>query len=77
MRRWIETWAAFPKASVDGAVALEAVQVAERFQTSHFEAPIRAAAKSMGCGTVYSEDLSEGKVRLPRVSTNPGQAHIS
>ena len=60
-RRWIETWLAFPMAAVDGALVLEAVQIAERFQTSHFDAQILAAAKRMGCTTVYSEDLNHGQ----------------
>ena len=60
-RRWVETWMAFPMAAVDGALVLEAVQIAERFQTSHFDAQILAAAKRMGCVTVYSEDLNHGQ----------------
>ena len=60
-RRWIETWMAFPMAAVDGTLVLEAVQIAERFQTSHFDAQILAAAKRMGCATVYSEDLNHGQ----------------
>ena len=57
-RRWIETWMAFPMAAVDGALVVEAVQIAERFQTSHYDAQILAAAQRMGCATVYSEDLN-------------------
>ena len=60
-RRWVETWMAFPMAAVDGALVLEAVQIAERFQISHFDAQILAAAKRMGCATVYSEDLNHGQ----------------
>ena len=60
-RRWIETWMAFPMAAVDGALVLEAAHIGERFQTSHFDAQILAAAKRMGCTKVYSEDLSHGQ----------------
>lgn len=60
-RRWLETWLAFPMTAVDGALVLEAVQIAERFQTSHYDAQILAAAKRMGCATVYSEDLNHGQ----------------
>ena len=56
-RRWVETWMAFPMAPVDGPLVLEAVQISDRFQTSHFDAQILAAAKRMGCARVYSEDL--------------------
>ena len=59
-RSWIETWMAFPMAAVDGALVLDAVAIAERFQTSHFDAQILAAAKRLGCATVYSEDLNHG-----------------
>jgi predicted nucleic acid-binding protein len=60
-RRWVETWMAFPMVAVDGALVLEAVDIAERFQTSHFDAQILAAAKRMGCATLYSEDLNHGQ----------------
>ena len=46
---------------VDGALVLEAVQISDRFQTSHFDAQILAAAKRMGCATLYSEDLNHGQ----------------
>jgi predicted nucleic acid-binding protein len=52
---------AFPMAAVDGVLVPEAVQVAERFRTSHFDSQIIAAAKRMGCATVYSEDLNHGQ----------------
>jgi predicted nucleic acid-binding protein len=60
-RRWIETWMAFPMTAVDGPLVLEAVQIAERFQIGHFDAQILAAAKRIGCATVYSEDLNSGQ----------------
>lgn len=60
-RRWIQTWMAFPMAVVDGTLVLEAVAIAEQFQTSHFDAQILAAAKRMGCAIVYSEDLNDGQ----------------
>lgn len=60
-RRWIETWMAFPMVAIDGALVLEALQLAERFQTSHFDAQILAAAKRLDCATLYSEDLNHGQ----------------
>ena len=51
-RRWIEIWMAFPMAAVDGSLVLEAVEIAERFQTSYFDAQVVAAAKRMGCATL-------------------------
>lgn len=52
---------AFSMVAVDGPLVLEAVQIAERFQTSHFDAQLLAAAKRMGCATVYSEDLNHNQ----------------
>jgi predicted nucleic acid-binding protein len=60
-RRWVELWMAFPMTAVDGALVLAAVDIAERFQLSHFDAQILAAAQRMGCATVYSEDLNHGQ----------------
>ena len=57
----IETWMAFPMAAVAGAMVIDAVQIGERFQISHFDAQILAAAKRLGCTTVYSEDLNHGQ----------------
>jgi predicted nucleic acid-binding protein len=60
-RRWVELWMAFPMAVVDGALVLAALDIAERFQLSHFDAQILAAAQRMGCVTVYSEDMNHGQ----------------
>lgn len=60
-RRWVELWMAFPMSAVDGPLVLAAMSIAERFQLSHFDAQILAAAQRMGCATVYSEDLNHGQ----------------
>jgi len=60
-RGWIEVWMAFSMVSIDGMLVLEALAISERFQISHFDAQILAAAKRMGCVTVYSEDLNHGQ----------------
>ena len=46
---------------LDGLLVLEALLIAERYQTSHFDAQILAAAQRLGCHTVYSEDLNHGQ----------------
>src|SRR5688572_29465197 len=60
-RQWVQLWMAFPMCVVDGSLVLEAVEVSERFQISHFDAQIVGAAKRMGCAILYSEDLSRGQ----------------
>ena len=39
----------------------EATRIQQRFQISYWDAAIVAAAKRLNCGTLYSEDLSEGQ----------------
>jgi len=40
---------------------MEAVELRQRFQISYWDAAIIAAAKQMGCPTLYSEDLNAGQ----------------
>mgnify|MGYP000910465941 CR=1 FL=1 len=48
----------FPVCPITRELVLEAVNLRQRFQISYWDAAIIAAAKRMGCGTVYSEDLN-------------------
>jgi hypothetical protein len=56
--RWIDTWLAFPMAPVDE----DALSMAQRWQISYFDAQIVAAARRLGCATMYTEDLNNGQV---------------
>jgi len=58
---WINTWLAFPLSPIDGAIVKEAIRLAGRFQISYFDAQIVAAAKTLGCRTLYTEDLNDGQ----------------
>jgi predicted nucleic acid-binding protein len=40
---------------------LEAIDIKQRFGISYWDAAIIAAAKQMGCSTIYSEDLNAGQ----------------
>jgi predicted nucleic acid-binding protein len=40
---------------------IAAVQIRRRFQVSHWDATIIAAALELGCTTLYSEDLNRGQ----------------
>jgi predicted nucleic acid-binding protein len=40
---------------------LASVQIRRRFQVSHWDATIIAAALELGCTTLYSEDLNHGQ----------------
>lgn len=57
----VETWLAFPTLDVTPALFRSAVDIQQRFQLSYWDAAILAAAKQMGCATVYSEDMNAGQ----------------
>ena len=42
-------------------LVIAAVQIRRRFQVSHWDATIIAAALKLGCTTLYSEDLNHGQ----------------
>ena len=42
-------------------LVIAAVEIRRRFQVSHWDATILAAAQELGCKTLYSEDLSHGQ----------------
>lgn len=57
----VETWLAFPTADITPALFRAAVLIQQRFQLSYWDAAILAAARHMGCRSVYSEDLNAGQ----------------
>jgi len=57
----VETWLAFPTADITPAILRAAIDLQQRCQISYWDAAIIAAAKQMGCTTVYSEDLNPGQ----------------
>jgi len=50
-----------PTLDLTPALFRAALNIHRRFQISYWDAAIIAAAKQMGCRTVYSEDLSAGQ----------------
>jgi predicted nucleic acid-binding protein len=57
----VETWLVFPTLDVTATLFRAAVDVQQRFQLSYWDAAIVAAAREMGCHTIYSEDLNAGQ----------------
>ena len=57
----VETWFVFPTAGLTPALFRAAVDLHQRFQLSYWDAAILAAARQMGCHTVFSEDLNDGQ----------------
>ena len=58
---WIEQWAAFPCQAIDHQLVRIAIEQAERFKISYWDAAILVAAEALGTDTVYSEDLHDGQ----------------
>jgi predicted nucleic acid-binding protein len=57
----VETWFAFPTLDVTPALFRAALDFQQRFQLSYWDVAILAAAKQLGCHTVFSEDLNDGQ----------------
>src|SRR5262249_10306317 len=57
----VETWLAFPTVDITPALFRVAVDIQQRFQLSYWDAAILAAARQIGCCSVYSEDLNAGQ----------------
>lgn len=57
----VEGWLAFPTLDLTPTLFRDAVAMQQRYQLSYWDAAILAAAKQMGCHTVYSEDLNAGQ----------------
>jgi predicted nucleic acid-binding protein len=56
---FLDTLAEIPVQTLDRALFTSALDICQRFQLSYWDAAILAAARTMGCDAVYSEDLSD------------------
>ncbi len=57
----LEMAAQVPVLPVSLELVIMAVSLRRRFQISHWDATIIAAARELGCKTLYSEDLTHGQ----------------
>lgn len=57
----VESFQRFPLIDVTQAIVLAAMGTRNRFGISYWDAAIIEAARSLGCDTVLSEDLSDGQ----------------
>jgi predicted nucleic acid-binding protein len=57
----VESFLRFPLADITREVMLAAIATRHRFRISYWDAAILEAARSLGCDTVLSEDLSDGQ----------------
>ncbi len=57
----VESFLRFPLAEITRQVMLATIATGHRFCISYWDAAILEAARSLGCDTVLSEDLSDGQ----------------
>jgi predicted nucleic acid-binding protein len=67
----LEAWFAYPILPLTAELVRAAIDVHQRFQVSYWDAAILAAAKQLGCKTVFSEDLNEGQTYDGVTVVNP------
>jgi predicted nucleic acid-binding protein len=67
----LQSLARIPVCPITRELVMEAVELRQRCQISYWDAAIIAAAKQMGCSTVYSEDLNSGQNYDGVTVTNP------
>jgi predicted nucleic acid-binding protein len=67
----LETWFAYPTLELTPSVVRSAVALHRTYQLSYWDAAILAAAKQLGCATVYSEDLNHGQTYVGVTVINP------
>jgi predicted nucleic acid-binding protein len=59
--RVLEKMRRYPVLPVDEGVFWSALEIRKRYGISYWDSAILAAAIELGCGTVFSEDLSDGQ----------------
>lgn len=61
----------YPVLPVTGELVLEAFALQQRYQIAYWDAAIVAAARSLGCKILYTEDLNAGQDYGGVVAQNP------
>jgi predicted nucleic acid-binding protein len=59
--RILESLDSYPVVAVSEAVFWAALEIKERYRLSYWDSAIIAAAVTLGCHTLYSEDLGHGQ----------------
>jgi len=72
----LQSLVSYPTCPITRELVMEAVALRQRYQISYWDAAIIAAAKAMGCGTVYSENLNHGQTYDGVTVVNPFQAAL-
>jgi len=73
----IDVWKLFPVQAITLGVVEEALDVAQRYQVSYWDAAIIAAARHLACTSIYTEDLNTGQEYLGLRAVNPFEGRSS
>jgi predicted nucleic acid-binding protein len=73
----LQSLAGFPVCPITRELVMDAAELRQRSQISYWDAAIIVAAKSMGCATVYSEDLNPGQNYDGVIVINPFAAQTA
>lgn len=68
---WLVVWRKFPVQDLTLRVHEEGVLDRDRYQIGIYDAMIVAAARFLGCRTIFSEDLNDGQNYGGVVAVNP------
>lgn len=72
----VEAWLRFPVQETTVPIMMAAARAADRYRISYWDAAIIEAARSLGCTTLVSEDLSHGQDFDGVVIENPFRATV-
>ena len=67
----IETWMRFPIQEITLSVFADALRIKEKHRLSYWDSGVVAAALTLGCEQLYSEDLTHGQELEGIVVLNP------
>lgn len=68
---WLELWKRFPVQDLTLRVHEAGVRDRDQYHIGIYDAMIVAAARALGCRTIFSEDLNEGQDYGGVVAVNP------
>jgi predicted nucleic acid-binding protein len=57
----VENWLRYPTLEISTDLLRAAIQLQKKYRLSYWDAAILAAAKQLGCHTLFSEDLNNGQ----------------
>lgn len=67
----LQSLEAFPICPITRELVITAIELRQRYQISYWGAAIIAAARQMGCATIYSEDLNAQQSYDGAIVVNP------